>query len=105
MRQTRTSRRFRTGGRFCGEIKMPTPETVAEIKNKLVAERAKLLESFRGLQPEVMMRPFDGGGSIKDVLAHIAMAEGVNVKFAKLMSAKDSPAQLEELAGDYPDFP
>ena len=84
---------------------MPAPETVAEIKNKLVGERAKLLESFKGLPHEVMTRPFEGGWAIKDVLAHIAMAEGVNTKFAKLMLAKESPAQLAELADDYPDYP
>jgi len=33
------------------------------------------------------------------------MAESVNVKFAKMMLAKDLPQQLRELAADYPDFP
>ncbi len=84
---------------------MPANEDVAAIKEKLNAERGKLLDAFKGLTPEVMTRPFEGGWSIKEVLAHVVMAERVNVKFAKLMLAKESPAQLEELAGDYPDYP
>lgn len=84
---------------------MPTSDDIASIKSKLVTERAKLLGSFKGLTPDVMIRSLDGGWSIKDVLAHIAMAEGVNTKFAKLMTAKDAPVQLEELAGEYPDYP
>lgn len=84
---------------------MAEPQDVAAIKEKLISERAKLLESFRGLPHEVMTRPFAGGWCIKDVLAHIAMAEGVNTKFAKLMLAKESPAQLVELVDEYPDYP
>ncbi len=85
---------------------MPTPDTPAEIKTKLTTERAKLFESFANLPREIILRPFDGDGwSIKDLLAHIAMAESVNVKFAKLMVAKDVPLQLQEFAAEYPDFP
>ncbi len=84
---------------------MPVSDDVAGIKSKLNTERAKLLESFKGLSPEMMVRPFEGGWSIKDILGHIAMAEGVNTKFARLMTAKDAPAQLSELAGEYPDYP
>ena len=84
---------------------MHAPNDVAEIKEKLNVERAKLLDAFKGLALEAMTRPLEGGWSIKDVLAHVAMAEGVNVKFAKLMLAKESPAQLDELAGEYPDYP
>jgi uncharacterized damage-inducible protein DinB len=88
-----------------GENEMPANQDVVAIKEKLNAERAKLLDAFKGLTPEVMTRPFEGGWAIKDVLAHVAMAEGVNVKFAKLILAKESPAQLQELASEYPDFP
>ena len=84
---------------------MPANEDAVAIKAKLIAERAKFLESFKGLPHEAMTRPFEGGWCIKDVLAHVAMAEGVNTKFAKLMLAKESPAQLEELADEYPDYP
>jgi hypothetical protein len=52
-----------------------------------------------------MLRPHDGGWSIKDLLAHVAMAESVNVKFARMMVAKESPLQLQEFAAEYPDFP
>lgn len=84
---------------------MPANADVMAIREKLNAERTKLLESFKGLSPAIMTRPFEGGWAIKDVLAHIAMAEGVNTKFAQLMLAKESPAQLEELVVEYPDYP
>ena len=85
---------------------MAGPDDVAGIKQKLNAERAKLLESFANLPRETMLRPFgDAGWSIKDLLAHVAMAESVNVKFARMMVAKDSPLQLKEFAAEYPDFP
>ena len=84
---------------------MAAPDSVTTIREKLNTERAKLLESFKGLSHAAMTRPFEGGWCIKDVLAHIAMAEGVNTKFAKLMLAAELPAQLAELADEYPDFP
>lgn len=85
---------------------MPTPNTIAELKEKLTTARAKLFESFADVPRKVILRPFGGDGwSIKDLLAHVAMAESVNVKFAKLMVAKDSPLQLQEFASEYPDFP
>lgn len=84
---------------------MVAPEDIAGIKEKLNVERAKLLAAFRDVPREIMLRPYAGGWSIKDVLAHLAMAESVNVKFAKMMVAKDSPVQLQEFASDYPDFP
>jgi hypothetical protein len=85
--------------------KMPAPDDVAGIKKKLTDERARLLESFENLARETLLRPFgEEGWSIKDLLAHVAMAEAVNVKFAKLMVSKDVPHQLKELAGDYPEL-
>ncbi|HEX7587166.1 MAG TPA: DinB family protein [Anaerolineae bacterium] len=84
---------------------MPAPDDIAGIKKKLVEERAKLLESFANLPQEVLLRPFgEEGWSIKDLLAHLAMAESVNVKFAKIMVVKDVPHQLKELAADYPEL-
>ena len=85
---------------------MSAPDDVTGIKEKLNVERAKLLESFAQTPRETMLRPFDDGGwSIKDVLAHVAMAESVNAAFAKMMIAKDTPLQLKEFAAEYPDFP
>lgn len=84
---------------------MPAHDDIAAITKKLNAERAKLLDSFRGLTQQALTQPFEGGWAIKDVLAHIAMAEGVNTKFAQLMLAKESPAQLNELANEYPEYP
>jgi uncharacterized damage-inducible protein DinB len=84
---------------------MPAPEDVAGIKNKLTDERAKLFESFMNLPREIQLRPFgEEGWSIKDLLAHVAMAESVNVKFAKIMVSKDAPHQLKELAADFPEL-
>ena len=85
---------------------MAVAETIVEIKTKLENERTKLLGAIANVPREVMLRPFgEGGWSIKDILAHIAMAETVNVKFAKMMVAKDEPLQLREFAAEYPDFP
>ncbi|MBI5305930.1 MAG: DinB family protein [Chloroflexi bacterium] len=85
---------------------MPAPEDVAGIKAKLNGERVKLLDAFANLPRETMRKPFgDDGWSIKDILAHVAMAEWVNIKFAKLMLEKDAPVQLQELAADFPDYP
>ncbi len=85
---------------------MAGSDDVGGIKEKLNAERAKLLASFANLPRANTLRPFgEGGWSIKDLLAHIAMAESVNVAFARMMVAKDSPLQLEEFARAYPDFP
>jgi uncharacterized damage-inducible protein DinB len=84
---------------------MPAPEDVAGIKKKLTDERTKLFEAFANLSGEILLRPFgEEGWSIKDLLAHVAMAEAVNVKFAKIMLAKDAPHQLKELAADYPEM-
>lgn len=85
---------------------MAAPESIAEIKAKLTAERDKLLDMLANVPHEVMVRPFgDGGWSIKDILAHVAMAETVNVQFAQMMVARDEPLQLREFAAAYPDFP
>ncbi|MDE3087811.1 MAG: DinB family protein [Chloroflexota bacterium] len=84
---------------------MATPDDVAGIKDKLNVERAKLIASFENLPRETMLHPYEGGWSIKDVLAHLAMAESVNVRFARMMVVKDAPLQLREFAAEYPDFP
>lgn len=85
---------------------MAAPETIDGIKEKLTAERAKLFDAIANVPREVLLRPFGGDGwSIKDLLAHVAMAESVNVKFAKRMVAKDSPLQLQEFAREFPDVP
>lgn len=84
---------------------MPAPDTVEGIREKMNAARRKLLDALAGLSDERMTRPFAGGWSIKDVLAHVAMAESVNVAFARLMVTGDSPVQLREFARAYPDFP
>ena len=85
---------------------MPASEDKVAIKNKLTAERAKLLESITNVPRDVMLRPYGNEAwSIKDLVAHTAMAEAVNVKFAMMVVAKDSPLQLSEFAAEFPDFP
>lgn len=84
---------------------MPALANIAGVKEKLDAERARLLESFKGLPTEIITRPAADGWSIKDILAHLANSERVNVKFAQRMVAKNAPVQLDELSADYPDFP
>lgn len=85
---------------------MPSSEDKVAIKDKLIVERAKLFEAIRNVPREVMLRPHgDGGWSIRDLLAHAAIAESVNVKFARMMVAKKAPLQLQEFAAEFPDFP
>ena len=84
---------------------MAEPDTIQGIQDKLNAERAKLLDAIADVPRDVLLRPYQGGWSIKDLLAHTAMAESVNVKFAMMMVQKESPLQLQEFAAAYPDFP
>lgn len=84
---------------------MTAPETIPGIKAKLNGERAKLLDAIANVPRDGLLRSHAGGWSIKDLLAHVAMAEAVNVKFARMMVAQNSPLQLNEFAAAYPDFP
>lgn len=81
------------------------PDDISAIKTRLSTERDKLLASLSNIPPATALRSFQGGWSIKDVLAHVAVAESVNVRFARMMIAKDSPVQVVEFALEYPDFP
>ncbi len=79
---------------------------ISNLADKLNTERAKLLATLDQVTPDILLRPFDEGGwSIKDLLAHVAASETINVAFAKMMVAKDAPLQLVEFAAAYPDFP
>lgn len=85
---------------------MPALDDVTAIKTKLNVERSKLLESFANLPAETMHQSFGAGGwSIKDILAHCAFSEAVNIRFARIMLEKDSSVQVQELAADFPDYP
>jgi uncharacterized damage-inducible protein DinB len=85
---------------------MPAPDAIPEMKSKLTAEREKLIAAFANLPREVVLKPFgEDGWSIKDLIAHIANSESINIKLAKLMVTKNEPVQLSELASDFPDFP
>lgn len=77
---------------------------IEALEQKLNAERAKLWDAVRQLDASDLTRPLDGAWSVKDILAHLAAAEALNVKFAKLMVSKERPAQLEAFARDYPDY-
>lgn len=71
---------------------------------RLDARRAILLQALQPLGREAWLQPGPGGWSVKDILAHLAYAEAVNVKFARLMLSQDRPEQLVVLAQDYPDY-
>jgi hypothetical protein len=77
---------------------------IEALVQKLRTERAKLWAAVGRLPSNDLIRPFDGGWSGKDILAHLAAAEELNVKFGKLMVSHESPVQLEAFAADYPDF-
>jgi hypothetical protein len=54
---------------------MPVPEDAKALETRLIAERAKLLASFAGLTDAALERRDGDGWSIRDLLAHVAMAE------------------------------
>lgn len=84
---------------------MPNYDSAGEIKSKLDDERAKLLASFADVGREDMLRsPRGDSWSIKDILAHVAMAETVNVRFAQLMVETSEPDQLVEFGREYPEW-
>lgn len=77
---------------------------IENIKHRLVTERAKVMAAVALLSPVEVVRQLPDGWSAKDILAHLANSEAVNVKFARLMLSQDQPVQLRAVAGDYPDF-
>jgi DinB superfamily len=83
---------------------MPDSDQVEVLLGKLNAARARLLEGVRRLDAAQITMPADDGWSVKDVLAHVAAAEELNVRFAKLMVSQERPVQLEAFAANYPDF-
>ena len=83
---------------------MSTVPEIESLKNKLMLERGKMLAAVAAWSPDELEQPFLDGWSVRDLLAHVAHAEAVNVKFAKLMLTQDEPAQLQAVAADYPDY-
>jgi hypothetical protein len=77
---------------------------VESLLHRLVTARARLFAAIGGLELAEFTRPFDDDWSAKDILAHLAAAEDLNVKFAKLMVSQERPDQLREFAADCPDF-
>lgn len=74
------------------------------LKQKLELERAKLLAVIQTLDAAEMLLPLVDGWSAQDILAHVANAEWLNVKFARLILEQDKPSQIESVIGDYPDY-
>ncbi len=74
------------------------------LKNKLAVERGRLRQAAESFGAEEFLRPGEGGWSARDILAHIAASEELNVRFARLMVLRDNPNQLAVMAADYPDF-
>src|SRR6188472_1717005 len=79
------------------------PEIQA-LENKLRLERTKLLDICKTLPPEKMFQTEPSGWAVKDILAHVANSEVLNVKFARLMLELDKPQQVQVVRGDYPDY-
>lgn len=72
---------------------------------KLESERGRLLRAIQGLTPDQLETPGASGWSPRDILAHVAFSEQVNVKLGRLMVEHDRPDQLRALAADFPDYP
>lgn len=78
--------------------------TLPALKAKLESERARLLEVLAGFSAEDLTRPHPDGWSGKEMLAHVAAAERLNVRFAQAVTEQDYPYQVEVLKGDFPDY-
>lgn len=74
------------------------------LENKLRLEREKLLDVCKTMAPEDLLQREGDGWSVIDILAHVANAELINVKFARLMLERDVPNQIEAVRADYPDY-
>jgi hypothetical protein len=83
---------------------MSTNAEIEALANKLRTERAKLWSAVGRVERGEFERPLPEGWSVKDILAHLAAAEELNIKFAKLMISHEKPVQLSAFAADYPDF-
>lgn len=77
---------------------------IQTLENKLRLEREKLLSVCKTLSDEKLLHIPEDGWSVKDILAHVANSEALNVKFARLMLELDKPKQVEVVRGDYPDY-
>jgi hypothetical protein len=83
---------------------MSTYSQVESLLLKLETARASLWAAIRRLDTGDFTRAFDDGWSTKDLIAHVAAAEELNVKFARLMVSQEHPVQLKAFAADNPDF-
>ncbi|MBI4670375.1 MAG: DinB family protein [Chloroflexi bacterium] len=83
---------------------MSTVSEIESLKNKLALERAKMTDAIAAWPRQELERPFLDGWSVKDLVAHVANSEALNVKFAKLMLECDEPVQVQAVAADYPDY-
>jgi len=83
---------------------MPPPISVPGLIAKLNEERAKLLATVAGLSETEVTRPLptsEGGWSVKDILAHVAISEAANLAFAKRLVAEDNPVQIPPDKGPF----
>ncbi len=63
-----------------------------------------MLDALQMFAPDELLQVSNSGWSIQDILAHVANAEILNVKFARLMLETDKPIQVREVAAEFPDF-
>ncbi len=83
---------------------MSTTE-IQTLKSKLQAERDRLWQAAAALVPSEMDRPAPASWSPREILAHVAFSERINVQFARLMVETDDPVQLDVMKHDFPDYP
>ena len=83
---------------------MPPPISVPGLIARLNEERAKLLATVAGLSETEVTRPLptsEGGWSVKDILAHVAISEAANLAFAKRMVTEGNPVQIPPDKGPF----
>lgn len=85
-------------------VRMSQYPEIQALENKLRLERGKLLDACKTLSPDKLLHAAPDGWAVKDILAHVADSEVLNVKFARLMLEMDMPRQIEAVRADYPDY-
>lgn len=71
---------------------------------KLGDARARLWAAITALEPADLIYRRGSEWSVKDIVAHVAAAEEINVRFGKLMVREQEPVQLTAFAGEFPDY-
>lgn len=88
----------------CYNARMSLFAEIETLKQKLFSERSKILDACASFTEAQLVERAAEEWSVQDILAHVANAEMLNVKFARLMLEQAHPNQVESVAADFPDY-